>query len=75
MGTSAGCYIGSPQDVIFQSPKGVRRGHPQDIGRDVPCSDIEDHMETSIGRLLGKSTGRPRDVILPSALSLFHTLR
>ena len=33
---------------------------------DVPWSYIEAHIGTSIGRLSGTSSGRPRDVILPS---------
>ena len=33
---------------------------------DIPWRYIEDHMGTSIGRLLMTSSGRPRDLILPS---------
>ena len=33
---------------------------------DVPWHYIEVHMETSIGRLLGTSSGHPQDVILLS---------
>ena len=36
---------------------------------DVPWHYIEDHMGTSIGRLLGTSSGRPQDVILTSGKS------
>ena len=35
---------------------------------DVPSRYIEDHMGTSIGRLLVTPSGRPQDVILPSGL-------
>ena len=35
-------------------------------GGDVPWRCIEDHMGMSIGHLLGTSTGRPREIILPS---------
>ena len=51
-----------PQDIIFQRPKDVGRGSRQHVGRDVPWSYIEDHM----GTLLGTSSGRFRDVIIPS---------
>ena len=37
---------------------------------DVPWLYIEDHMGTFIGRLLGKYSGRPQDVILPSGYRL-----
>ena len=50
--------LGRPQDVIFQRPKDVGIGPPQDVGGNVPWHHIEDHMETSIGRLLG----RPQDL-------------
>ena len=39
---------------------------------DVPWRYLEDNRATSIGRLLGKSSGLPpRDVILPSGRDLF----
>ena len=34
--------------------------------RDVPWRYIENHMGTYIGHFLGMSSGRPRDVILPT---------
>ena len=46
------------------------RESPQDIAWDVPWRYIEDHMGTSIGRILGASSGRPRDVILPSGMHM-----
>ena len=59
-----------PQDVIFQCSKDVGKESPQDIAWDVPWRYIEDHMGTSIGRILGASSGRPRDVILPSGMHM-----
>ena len=44
---------------MLTAGKGVSR-------EDVPYRYIEDHIRTSIGRLLGTSLGRPRDVTLPS---------
>ena len=46
------------------------RESPQDIAWGVPWRYIEDHMGTSIGRILGASSGRPRDVILPSGMHM-----
>ena len=37
---------------------------------DVPWHYIEDHTGTSIGRLLETSSGRPRDLVLPSGIIL-----
>ena len=55
LGTSVGDVLGtSARDVLRKS------------AGDVPWRYIEDHMETSIGRLSGTSSGRPRNVILPS---------
>ena len=61
-----------PQDVIFQRPKDVGRRRPQDVGRGLPWRYIEDHMGTSIGRLLWTSSERPQRVILPSGMDLLH---
>ena len=41
---------------------------------DVPWRYIDDHMGTSIGRLLGTSSGHPRDVILPSGRTFLVSL-
>ena len=57
--------MGTSEDVTFQRPKYVDRGHPQDVGRG---RYIEDHMGTSIVHLLGTSSGRRRDVVLPSGV-------
>ena len=59
-----------PQDVIFQRSKDVGRESSQECAEGVPWCHIEDHMGMSIGRLLGTSSGRPRDVILPSAMHM-----
>ena len=59
-----------PQDVIFQRSKDVSRESSQECAEDVPCRYKEDHMGMSIGCLLGMSSGRPRDVILPSAMHM-----
>ena len=42
---------------------------------DVPWRYIENHMGTSIGRLLGTSPGRPRDVVLPSGEYILRKCR
>ena len=55
---------------MYQRPDDVGRGRPHDIGSEVPWRYIKGHMGTSIGRLLGTSSGRPRDVILPSGKRL-----
>lgn len=39
---------------------------------DVSWRYIEDHMGTSIRHLLQASSGRPRDVILPSGISFYY---
>ena len=49
-------------NVLRTSVENVLRESVQDI----PWRYIEDHIETFIGRFLGKFSGRPRDVILPS---------
>ena len=60
--------LGLPQEVIFHRPTDVGRGSPQNVEVDVPWRYIEDHMGTSMGRLLGTSSGRHWDLILPSGL-------
>ena len=59
-----------PQEVIFQCSKDFGRESPQDIAADVPWRYKEDHMGTSIGRILGTSSGRPQDLILPSGMHM-----
>ena len=60
-------------DVLRTSYFSVLRTSAEDVLRtllgEVPWRYIEDHMVTSIGRLLGTSSGRPRDVILSSGNS------
>ena len=68
MGTSSGRYIKMSSGRHISMFKG--RESPQDIAWDVPWRYIEDHMGTSIGRILGASSGRPRDVILPSGMHM-----
>ena len=53
--------LGRPQDVIFQCPMTL-------VG-DVAWRYIENHMETSRGRLIGTSSGHPWGVILLSGIS------
>ena len=70
--------MGRPQDVILGRPQDVIFGRPQDVGRERP-------QEVDMGHLLalhigpygdvhrtsfGTSSGRPRDVILPSGQNL-----
>ena len=58
---------------MFQRPEDVGRGRPQDVGR---AGDVHwRYMENHTGCLLGTSSGRPRDVILPSGyvLRVFQT--
>ena len=53
---------------MFQRPEDVGRGRPQDVGR---AGDVHwRYMENHTGCLLGTSSGRPRDVILPSGYVL-----
>ena len=68
MGTSSGRYIKMSSGRHISMFKG--RESPQDIAWDVPWRYIEDHMGTSIGRILGASSGRPRDVIFPSGMHM-----
>ena len=42
---------------------------------EVPWRYIEDHMGTFIGRLLGTSSGRPWDVILPVGYKIVLSYR
>ena len=42
---------------------------------DVPWRYIEDHVGTSIGRLLGMSPGRPQDVVLLSGEYILRKCR
>ena len=62
-------HVGQYEDVLRTSYFNVLRTSVQDIFRtsvgDVPWRYIEGHIGTSIGSLLGTSSGHPRDVILP----------
>ena len=57
-------------NVLSTSYFNVLRTSVEDVLRtlvgDVPWRYIEDHMGTSIGRLLGTFSGHHQDVILPS---------
>ena len=59
-----------PQDVIFQCSNDVGKERPQVVAGDVLWRYIENHMGTSIGRLFGTFSGRPRDVILTSGMHM-----
>ena len=63
-------HIGQYGDVPRMLRWYVLRTLVEDVLRtsigDIPWRYIEDHMGTSIGRLLMTPSGRPRDVILPS---------
>ena len=67
MRTSSGLYIGTSFGTSYFN---VQRTSLEDALRategDVPWRYIEGHIRTSIERLLETSSGRPRDVILPS---------
>ena len=67
--------VGRPQDVKFQRPKDVGRGRLQDVGRELPWGYIEDHIGTSIRCLLGTSSERPWEVILPNGLLLIYMIK
>ena len=73
MGTSSGRML--RWDVLRTLYFNVQRTSVEDVLRtsagDVPWRYIEDHMGTSIGRLLEKSLGRARVVILPSGWGLW----
>ena len=70
--------MGHYGDVRRTSYFNVQRTSVEDVLRmsagDVPWRYIEDHMGTSIGRLLGTSSGHPRDVILPSGRTFLVSL-
>ena len=59
-----------PGDVLRTSYFNVQRMSVEDLLKtfeeDVSWRYIEDHMWTSKGRLLGTSSGHPRDINLPS---------
>ena len=70
-------HIGQYEDVLRTSYFNALRTSVEDVLRtsvgDVPWRYVEDHIGTSIERLLGTSSGRPRDVILLSGyLWLFN---
>ena len=62
--------LGRPKDVIFQRPKDGGRGRSQDVSRKRPLALHRARYGTFIERLLGTSSGRPRDIILPSGQDL-----
>ena len=66
---------GRPQDVKFQRAKDVGRGRLQDVDRELPWGYIEDHIGTSIRCLLGTSSERPGEVILPNGLLLIYMIK
>ena len=77
-GTSLALHIGHYGDILRKlhwdvfrmSYLNVQRTSVEDVLRtsagDFPWRYIEDHMGTSIGHILGTSSGRPREIILPS---------
>ena len=67
--------VGRPQDVKFQRAKDVGRGRLQDVDRELPWGYIEDHIGTSIRCLLGTSSERPGEVILPNGLLLIYMIK
>ena len=73
LGRPEDVILGRPQDVIFQRPKDVGRGRPQDVGRGGPLVLHRGPYGTSIGRLLGTSSGCLRGVILASGFALVRT--
>ena len=64
MGHPQDVTLRRPQDVTFQRLKDVGRRCPTEVSGDVPWCYIEDHIRTSIGRVLVTSSERPRDIIL-----------
>ena len=61
--------------TVWEHPEDNTLGRPQDIRgppQGIPWRYIDDHMGTSIGRLLRTSSGCPQEVILPSGTGLYE---
>ena len=63
---TCGTTLGRLQDVTLGHLHNVGRGRPQDVRRELTMTLHKGLQGTSIGPLLGMSSGHPRDVISPS---------